>query len=67
MESANTIVAEKIGGKRINYALRNEYHICVVPAALQFSTPQVMIPYHKSLEKNVPNVTVPVEKEKQIS
>ena len=46
VESANTIVAEKIGEKRINYALRNEYHIRVVSAALQFNTRQVYQVYH---------------------
>lgn len=47
VESANAIVAEKIGGKRINYALRNEYTVRVLTAALQFNTRQVTILYYK--------------------
>lgn len=65
VESANAIVAEKIGGKRINYALRNEYTARVLEAALQFNTRQVTIQYYKTAGKQIPKITEAVEKQSQ--
>lgn len=61
VEAANGILSEKIGEKRINYALRNEYHVRIQCAALQFNTRRVLSTYYKAAGKNVPNIIETVE------
>lgn len=63
LESAYAIVAEKIGGKRINFALRNEYHVRIMAAALQFNTRKVITTYYEKAGKETPKIAKNVEEE----
>lgn len=67
VESANSIVAEKIGGKRINYAYREDYYTRVLAAALQFNNREVTTTYYKEANKQIPKITDSFDKQNKLA
>lgn len=61
MESLNAIIAEKIGGKQINFTYQCSYHARVFAACLLFMCRNVLTNYFNRINKKISDTALKVE------
>jgi len=61
-ELFNSIICKEIGGKRINFGVRDSYNARIAGTVVQYNTQQVLMQLHENICKTVLPIIEKLEK-----